>query len=99
MPRYIVSRSAEKNKDGDRPTIRLEVRCRREDILIKGLEIKDAQKHNYFKSKYSKDANLAAAEQLIVEEIRKAGFLRLPNMSEPKSDLILADLILLEQTP
>jgi len=99
MPRYTVSRSAEKNKDGDRPTIRLEVRCRREDILIQGLEIKDSRKSTFFQKKRSKDANRAAAEQLIVEEIRKAGFLRLPNMSEPKSDLILADLILLEQTP
>ena len=67
--------------------------------MIEGLEIKNAKTNKLYRSKASKDANRAAAEQLIVEEIRKAGFLRLPNMSEPKSDLILADLILLEQTP
>lgn len=95
-PRLKVKRLAERNADGDKPTLRLEVRCLREDIEISDLELKEPGKQKWFSRRANRDVNLAAAEQVIKEELLSAGFLRVSDMSEKHGELIIADLIVSE---
>lgn len=78
-------------------SMKIEVRCLREDIEILDLEIKNSEKQRKFQLKANKAVNLAAAEQLIKEELQKAGFLEIPDLSERYSRLIVADKIILEE--
>ncbi len=69
-------------KTGDTPTmgspsLKIEVRCLREDIEILNLEIKDKSKQTFFAAKKNKATNITAAEQLIKTELEKAGFLEI----------------------
>lgn len=73
----------------------VEVRCSREDIEILDLEEKDPEKQALFRKKGNKNVNLAAAEQLIKEELFKAGFLEVPDLNEKHSRLLIADKIIL----
>ena len=95
-PRLNVKRSAERNRDGDKPTLRVEIRCRREDFEITDLELKDSEKQGWFAKRKNRDANLAAAEQVIKEELLSAGFLRAPDLSEGHSEMLIADVIISE---
>lgn len=95
-PRLKVKRLAERNADGDKPTVRLEVRCLREDIEIYDLELKEPGKQKWFSRRANRDVNLAAAEQVIKEELLSAGFLRVSDMSEKHGELMIADLIVSE---
>lgn len=94
-PRLEVVRSAERNADGDKPTVRIELRCRRQDLYISGLEPKDPKLKKTLLRDNS-DLRIAAAEQVIKEEICRAGFLPLPDLSEKHSEVLVADLIITE---
>lgn len=76
-------------------TIVVEVRCAREDIEIIDLEEKNPQSRQMFRQKRNKDVNLAAAEQLIKDELLKSGFLEIPDLAEKHSRLLIADKIIL----
>lgn len=95
-PRLKVKRLADRNADGDKPTLRLEVRCLREDIEISDLELKEPDKQKWFSRRANRDVNLAAAEQVIKEELLSAGFLRVSDLSEKHGELMIADLIVSE---
>lgn len=95
-PRLKVRRLAERNGLGDKPALRVEMRCRREDIEISDLELKDNEKQSWFSKRSNKDVNLAAAEQVIKTELLAAGFLRSPDLSEAHSELLIADVIVTE---
>lgn len=73
----------------------VEIRCAREDIEILDLEEKDPEARQIFARKKNRDVNLAAAEQLIKEELFKAGFLDVPDLSEKHSRLLIADKVIL----
>jgi hypothetical protein len=95
-PRLSVKRLSERNRDGDKPTLRIEIRCRREDFEITDLELKDSEKQGWFAKRKNRDINLAAAEQVIKEELLSAGFLRAPDLSEQHSEMLIADVIISE---
>ncbi len=95
-PRLKVKRLAERNADGDKPTLRFEMRCRREDVEISDLELKDPEKQRWFARRPNRDVNLGAAEQVIKEELLSAGFLQVPDLGEKHADLVIADVIVSE---
>lgn len=95
-PRLNVKRLADRNTDGDKPTLRIEIRCRREDIEISDLELKDTDKQGWFNRRSNRDINLAAAEQVIKAELLSAGFFQVPDISENHSELVIADVIVSE---
>lgn len=95
-PRLKVRRLAERNGLGDKPSLRIEMRCRREDIEISDLELKDNEKQGWFSKRSNKDINLAAAEQVIKAELLSAGFFRSPDLSEAHSELLIADVVVTE---
>ncbi|WP_299678811.1 hypothetical protein [uncultured Roseobacter sp.] len=95
-PRLKVKRQAERNADGDKPTMRFEMRCRREDIEISDLELKDPEKQGWFARRSNRDVNLAAAEQVIKEELLSAGFLQVADLNEKHADVVIADVIVSE---
>lgn len=73
----------------------IEIRCAREDIEIIDLEEKDPEAKRIFRNKANKNINLAAAEQVIKDELFKAGFLEVPDLGEKHSRLLIADKIIL----
>ena len=95
-PRLSVRRTAERNADGDKPSLKIEIRCRRQDLHIEGLKVKDDTVWRSFQSRKNRDANLAAAEQVIKDELTKAGFLNIPDLNEDFAELLVADVIITE---
>ncbi len=96
------SRMKVRRSDGDAPksgsvSVVIEVRCAREDILILDLQEKDPDQQRLFKTKKNSALRIAAAEQLIKEELFKAGFLEVPDLSEKHARLLIADKIILEE--
>lgn len=79
---------------GVEPTIRVEIRCRGEDLDFgAGIRIKDEKKRGLFSSIHNKDVNLAAAEQLLKKELEREG-LTLSAPGEKFGEITLADVIL-----
>jgi len=95
-PRLNVSKFSNRNAEGDPPSVIIEIRCCREDIEIIDLEEKDPEAQNMWRTKKNKSVNLAAAEQVIKDELFKAGFLEVPDLSEKQSRLLIADTIIFE---
>lgn len=94
-PRLRVRRDGNSDID-EQPAMLVEIRCRREDIEIIDLEEKDPQGRQVGSAKKQRQANLVAAEQIIKEELQKAGFFAAQDMSENTSKLVIADKIILE---
>ena len=78
-------------------SIVIEVRCAREDVEILDLQEKDLEQQRLFRAKKNPALHIAAAEQLIKEELFKAGFLEVPDLSEKHARLLIADKIILEE--
>lgn len=79
---------------GVEPTIRVEIRCRGEDLDFgSGIKIKDEKKRGLFSKIHNRDVNLAAAEQLLKKELEKEG-LTLSAPGEKYGEITLADIIL-----
>lgn len=72
---------------GEPPELRIELRCRREDLHITGIELTDKGKPFY---------QLSANHQLAIEQYLKAELLRVGfivgDVSDPFSEVILADV-------
>lgn len=96
-PRLKAKRLTERNADGGKPTLKVEIRCRREDIEISGLKMTDLNEQKRFMNRNNKAKNIAAAEQLIKDELAKAGFMELPDMANPNVQLLIADTIIGEE--
>lgn len=91
-PRFKVR----KQGNGEDTTMMIEVRCRREDIEVLDLELKDPEEQSRFKRKKNHENNMVAAEQLIKLELEKAGFLDIPDLNEKHSRLLIADTLIFE---
>lgn len=91
-PRLSVKRTT----SDEQPHARIEIRCRREDLRIEGLELKDPLKQRRFSKRPDPDKNRAAAEQVIKEELARAGFFELPDMTEDYSNVLIADVVITE---
>lgn len=96
-PRFKVKRSSPRNAEGNKPTIKLEVRCRREDIEILELKAKDPAIMKRLMQRAHRDRHLVVAEQMIKDQIAKEGFLALPDMNNPVSIIVVADMLVMEQ--
>lgn len=79
--------------NGFSPNVTVEIHCKREDIEISGIEMKDDKDQNIFLSKKNKDIRLAAAEGYIKHALFTEG-LSAGDMSDIFSSLILADYII-----
>lgn len=95
-PIFKIKRSNEKNADGERPTFTVKITCRREDLEITNIETDDPTLKNSL-TKNRKDLRVVAAEQLIKAELQRAGFLQVPDMTNPASEIIVADRIIMEE--
>jgi len=95
-PRLSLKRTAERNLDGDVPSVWIEVRCAREDIEIIDLEQKNPEWRDRLRAKRNRDTNIAAAEQIIKDELQRLGFLNVPDLSEKYQRLLIADKIIFE---
>lgn len=91
-PRLSVRRTG----DMDQPFLRVEIRCRRQDLRIEGLELKDPEAQKRFWQRDDPDKNRAAAEQVIKEELCKAGFFSLGDVGEDHAEMLIADVVILE---
>lgn len=95
-PVLKVERILARNADGDKPTVMIEIRCRRADIEIIDLEEKDPAARDFYLRKTNREMSLAAAEQIIREELERIGFLDIPDVTESASRIMIADKIILE---
>jgi hypothetical protein len=93
-PRFSVVRTSSRNPDGDKPTLRVEVRCRREDLEISDLEAKDAGLVDRILSRPNRDVRIAAAEQLIKRELLRSGLAPNAPLDERLTELVVADAII-----
>lgn len=95
-PRLKVKRVADRNSDGGKPSMKIEIRCRRGDIEITDIKVTDPEAKARFQVKKNNRKNIAAAEQLIKDELSKAGFMELPDLANPNVQLLIADTIITE---
>jgi len=77
---------------GIAPVVRLEVRCRREDLLIEDLEIKDEGLWASVKEKAGFMNRMAAAESYIRDQLTSLG-LEVGNIEDKFGRLSLASVI------
>ena len=97
-PRVLVERGTGQNAMGDAPTIKVEVRCLREDLHIEGLEAIDPSITEQLRNMVNGDANRAAAEQIIKEELMRSGFLGVPDaLDNGYVQIVVADVIISEE--
>ena len=97
-PRVLVERSTKLNTMGDAPTIKVEVRCLREDLHIEGLEAIDPSYAEQLRNMIIGDVNRAAAEQIIKEELVRSGFLGVPDdVGNGYVQIVVADVIISEE--
>ena len=76
------------------PTIRVEIRCRGEDLWFgDSVRLKDSEKQSLFSKIKNNQKNLAAAEQLLKKVLEREG-LPLASPSEKFGEITLADVIL-----
>jgi hypothetical protein len=82
------------SKISHQPYIRLELRCRREDLDFgDGIRLKDESKKKLFRAKRNRDANLAAAEQYIKKVLIEEG-LTVSNIAHKFGEITLADVVI-----
>jgi hypothetical protein len=89
MPRLKLKDLRKDRTRGIPPTVRVEVRCKREDLDIQGIEIKDGRRWSGLKSRLGILNKLAAAESYIRDRLTEEG-LEVKNISDPFGQLTLA---------
>lgn len=94
LPKAKIHDSGHKRKRGEPPDVRVELRCRREDLIIENVEFVDSQALPFWKLDRAKQV---AIEQYLKEELSRVGF-DVGTLSEPFAQLILAD-VTPERTP
>ena len=75
------------------PHMRVVVKCRSEDLILKSIKIKDEGKQSLWKRNRNPEINRVAAEQFLKELIKREG-LPLPNIAQAYGDVVVADVIL-----
>jgi hypothetical protein len=87
-PRLKLIDQRKDRSKGIPPSVRVEVRCRREDLIIEDLEVKDETVWKSLKSKVGFANRLAAAESYIRERLAEEGF-EISNVNDIFSELVL----------
>lgn len=88
-PRLKLIDKRKDRKKGIPPTVRVEVQCRREDLLIEDVKIKDESLWEAAKSRAGFKNKMAAAEAYIRDRLSEEG-LEVQNISEIFSQITLA---------
>jgi hypothetical protein len=81
-------------KDRDRhiePTVRIQVRCLREDLEIKDIVLKDAKRWERLVQSPTHRNRMAAAEAVIRDRLAKAGLFHGP-LDEPYAEICLVEV-------
>ena len=84
----LIDKRSDRSK-GIPPTVRFEVRCRREDLVIEDLEIKNELLWDRLKAKTGFTNRLAAAESYIRDRLAEEGFAA-TQIDEKFAELIIA---------
>jgi hypothetical protein len=77
---------------GIEPTVRVEVRCKREDLVIEDLALKDASLWEETKNRIGFRNRLAVAESYIRDRLIEEG-LEVENIHDPFGNIIMASVI------
>jgi hypothetical protein len=93
-PRLKLVDKRKDRKKSIPPTVRVEVRCRREDLLIEDLSVKDVTLWERMKAKAGFKNKLAAAESYIRDRLTEEG-LEVKNISDVFGQVTLASTITL----
>ncbi|NYS24354.1 hypothetical protein HUK65_05055 [Rhodobacteraceae bacterium 2376] len=96
-PRLTVKRAQERNSEGNKPSMKIVIRCRREDIEILDLEPKHPAITEKLRMSAHRARHIAAAEQVIKRAIERKGFLTAPDLSNKDSVVMVADMVVMEQ--
>lgn len=88
-PRLKLIDKRKDRKESIPPTVHVEVRCRREDLLIEDLSVKDESLWQRIKSKAGFKNKLAAAESYIRNRLTEEG-LEVKNISDAFGQITLA---------
>jgi len=72
-PRLALIDGRANRKSGIPPTVRVEVRCRREDLVIEGIEPTDSTILELVKNRVGISNNIAAAESYIRDQLAELG--------------------------
>lgn len=73
-------------------TLTVEIRCKREDLDIKGIELTDPEENKVMSRLLNRRKKDKVAEAFIKKKLQEEG-LRVGNISEPFSDMVVGDLI------
>jgi hypothetical protein len=90
-PRLKLIDQRKDRTKGIPPTVRVEVRCRREDLIIEDLEVKDETAWQAFKGRAGFTNRLAAAESYIRDRLSEEGF-EVGNITDIFSQLTLGSV-------
>lgn len=74
----------------NQPVMRVQVRCRREDLKIDDIEVTDEERQGFFAKRSNQDKRMAAAESFIRDALIKEGLMPV-DLSGEYVELILAD--------
>ena len=91
-PRLKVEDRREDRSTGIPPVIHVEVRCKREDMIIEDLEVKDAAAWERIRETVGFDRRMAAAEAYIRSRLASEG-LEFGDLGEDFADLTVASVI------
>jgi len=94
-PRLKIKRKAAEGSS-EQLTIKLELRCRRQDLQINDLKFTDTKKKSLFNAGNYQAQKLVAAEQVIKDELCAAGILQNGDLSKDAVTLLIADTIIFE---
>ena len=86
--RLAVQDNAYPRKRGEAPDVRVELRCRREDLIIEDVQFMASEKRSFLKLPKLKRT---AVEQYIKEELTRVGF-DVGDLNDKFAELILADV-------
>jgi hypothetical protein len=91
-PRLTLIDQRKDRSKGIPPVVRVEVRCRREDLVINDLRIKNEFKWDRMKSRFGFENRMAAAESYIRDRLLRED-LEFHDIEDPFGILTLANVI------
>lgn len=91
-PRLILSDTRQDRNRGIEPSVRVEVRCLREDLVIEDIELKDEKLMDKLRSKAGFENRMAAAESYIRDRLLETG-LEVNNIHDKFGRLTLVSVV------
>ncbi|NOR63529.1 MAG: hypothetical protein GQ535_13670 [Rhodobacteraceae bacterium] len=95
-PRLKVKRKPPAGSN-EQLAIKLELRCRRQDLVISEIAFIDPKKKSLFNTGKFQTQKLVAAEQVIKDELSDSGLLTNGDLSKDAVTLLIADTIIFEE--